>query len=92
MSSAASAANGIVDGLRALATETPAGQAYSMATCSQGQYGVDEGLIFSFPCRTENGVVKVVEGVALNDAARGYVDVNIEALREERDAVKELLG
>lgn len=92
-SSAASAANGVIDGLRALAHETPAGEAYSMAMCSNGAYGVDEGLIFSFPCRTEKGgKVAIVEGVELCDAAKGYIQNNIDELRAEKEAVKDLLG
>jgi malate dehydrogenase len=90
-SSAASAANGIIDGLRALAHNTPAGQSYSMAMCSNGAYGVDKGLIFSFPCRTENGVVRIVEGVPLCADAKKYIQNNIDELRAEKQAVQDLL-
>lgn len=91
-SSAASAANGIIDGLSALAHNTAPSQTYSMAMCSNGAYGVDEGLIFSFPCRTDNGKVSIVEGEPLNDEAKAYIQANIDELRAERDAVKDLLG
>lgn len=89
-SSAASAANAAVDGIYNLTHDTPAGETYSMCLSSQGQYGVDEGLIFSYPCRTENGVVKVVENVKHNDFGQQKFDATLEELRGERVAVKEL--
>lgn len=89
-SSAASAANGIVDGLRCIVTETPKGQSYSMCRVSDGSYGVDEGLIFSFPCRTENGKVVIVQGVEHNSFGRTKLDATLEELRGEHDAVAEL--
>ena len=52
-SSAASAANAIVQGIYNLTHDTPEGETYSMCIPSSGQYGVEEGLIFSYPCRTE---------------------------------------
>jgi malate dehydrogenase len=89
-SSAASAANGIIDGVRAIVTETPAGESYSMCCHSDGSYGVDEGLIFSFPCRTENGKVKIVTGVEHNSFGQEKLAATLDELRQERDAVKEL--
>ena len=61
-----------------------------MALCSNGQYGVEEGLIFSYPCRTEKGVLKVIEGVKHNDWAQAKFKATHEELISERDAVKEL--
>jgi malate dehydrogenase len=90
-SSAASAANGIVTGLSALAHNTPEGQAYSMAMCSNGAYGVDKGLIFSFPCRTEHGQARIVEGLSLCDHAKKYIQLTIDELRAEKEAIKDLL-
>jgi len=89
-SSAASAANAIVDALRSLVHDTPEGEVYSMCCCSRGQYGVDEGLIYSFPCRTENGEVKVVEGYEHNDFAKEKLSITLDELKEERKAVTEL--
>lgn len=89
-SSAASAANAVVDGIRSLVTETPALETYSMCLSSNGEYGVDKGLIFSYPCRTENGKVKVVEGIKQNDFGQGKFAATLEELRGERDAVKSL--
>lgn len=89
-SSAASAANGIVQSVYQLTHDTPAGETFSMCKASTGEYGVDEGLIFSFPCRTENGVLKVVEGVAHNDYGQEKFDATLAELRQERDTVRSL--
>lgn len=89
-SSAASAANAIVDGLKALTFDTKSGQSYSMCRASQGEYGVDEGLIYSFPCRTENGKISVVSGISHNAFGEEKLRVTLEELRAEYQAVKEL--
>lgn len=90
LSSAASAANAAIDGIRNIVTETPAGETYSMCLASNGEYGVDKGLIFSYPCRTEGGKVKVVEGISHNDFGQEKFKVTLDELRGERDAVKTL--
>ena len=89
-SSAASAANGAIAGVYNLTHDTPAGEYYSVARCSNGEYGTDPGLIFSFPSRTEGGVSRIVEGIAHDDFGRKKLQETLEELRKERDAVKEL--
>jgi malate dehydrogenase len=89
-SSAASAANAVVDGIRRLTTDTPAGQTYSMCLASNGEYGVDKGLIFSFPIRVEGGKVKVVEGIQHNEFGQEKFKATLEELRAERDSVKSM--
>lgn len=89
-SSAASAANACVDGVYNLTHDTPAGETFSMCLASTGQYGVDEGLIFSFPCRVENGQLKVVEGVEHNDFGKEKFNKTLEELKTERDTIKDL--
>jgi len=89
-SSAASAANAAISGVYNLVHDTPADESYSMCLCAKGQYGVDEGLIFSFPCRTENGELKVVEGITHNDFGQAKLQATLEELRGEYQAVKEL--
>ena len=61
-----------------------------MCLASNGEYGVDKGLIFSFPCTTVGGKLKVVEGLALNDFSKEKFNLTLNELRGERDAVKEL--
>ncbi len=89
-SSAASAANAIVRGVYHLTHETNSGETYSMCLCSNGQYNVDEGLIFSFPCRTENGKIKVVEGITHNQFGTDKFQATLNELKSERDSVKEM--
>jgi len=89
-SSAASAANGVIDGLWRLSHETPAGLSYSMCRCSQGEYNVDKGLIYSFPCRTEKGNVVPVLDIKHNEFSQQKLKITLDELRQEQKAVKEL--
>lgn len=90
LSSAASAANACVDGVYNLTHDTKPGETFSMCLASNGQYGVDEGLIFSFPCRVEGGKLKVVEGLQLNSFSKEKFNATLEELRQEKDTVKSL--
>ena len=89
-SSAASAANAAVQAVWNLTHDTPAGETFSMCLASNGQYGVDEGLIFSFPCRVENGELKIVEGLEHNEFGKEKFQATLEELKQERDVVREL--
>jgi malate dehydrogenase len=90
VSSAASAASAAIEGVYKRVHDTPASEVVSMALCSQGEYGVDEGLIFSFPCRVEGGKVKVVQGIQHSEFGKDKFAKTLEELRSERDAVKSL--
>jgi len=90
-SSAASAASAAIDHMRDWWQGTN-GRIVSMAIPSEGWYGVPKGLVFSFPCRCENGSIVVVEDLLLDEFAQSKIDENIAALLEERDAVSDLLG
>ncbi|MAZ39967.1 MAG: malate dehydrogenase [Legionellales bacterium] len=87
-SSAASAANAIVASVYNVVHDTPANECFSLAKCSQGEYGVDDGLIFSYPCRTENGELKVIEGISHDGFAKDKFNATLDELRHERDIVK----
>lgn len=89
-SSAASAANAVVNGVSHLVHDTPAGESFSVCRCSNGEYGVDKGLIFSVPCRLEQGELKVVESLTLNDYGREMFRITLDELRQERDTVQAL--
>lgn len=89
-SSAASAANAVIHGVSSLITDTPKNETFSVCLHSQGQYGVDPGLIFSFPCRIENGKLQVVEGLEFSDYSRKKFQLTLDELRQERDMVKAL--
>lgn len=89
-SSAASAANAIITGVNHLVVDTRAGESFSMCRQSEGEYGVDKGLIFSVPCRLEHGELKVVENLTLNDYGHEMFNITLNELRQERDTVKSL--
>ncbi len=89
-SSAASAANAAIVGVHNLTHDTPPEEYYSVGRCSHGEYGVDPGLIFSFPSRTESGISRIVEGLEHDEFGRAKLAATLEELRKERDAVKEL--
>ena len=89
-SSAASAANAAVDHVHDWVLGTPSDEWVSMAVVSDGSYGVDEGLISSFPVRCSSGSYEIVEGLELNDFSRLRIELTINELKEERDAVRDL--
>ena len=91
-SSAASAANAVIDTVRSLTTETPNDDWHSVAVCSDGSYGVEQGLISSFPIGGKGGKWEIVQNVPLNDFSRAKVDASINELKEEKALVSELLG
>lgn len=90
-SSAASAANAIVDSVVSLTTPTAEGDWTSVCVCSDGSYGVDEGLIASFPIRTDGQNWEIVQGVPLNEFGQAKLDATVNELREERAAVADLI-
>jgi len=92
-SSAASAANAALDTIRSLITPTPTGDWFSAAVPSEGNpYGIAEGLIYSFPLRTDgNGGYEFVPGVELSDYAVEKAKVTESELVTEREAVADML-
>ncbi len=88
LSSAASAANAVVDGIYNMTHDTASGKTFSMCLSSKGEYGVDKDLIFSYPCRVEAGVLKVVEGIEHNEFGTEKFNATLDELRTERDTVK----
>src|SRR4051812_38718231 len=74
LSSAGSAANAIIDSVRSLTRDTAPNEWHSVAVCSDGSYGVDAGLISSFPIRTRGGKWEIVRDVPLNAFSRERVD------------------
>ncbi|MEM7603593.1 MAG: malate dehydrogenase, partial [Verrucomicrobiota bacterium] len=91
-SSAASAANAVVDTVRDLTTPTPEGDWNSVCVCSDGSYGVDEGLISSFPIKSDGESWEIVQDVPIDDFSREKIDASVQELREEREAVSEMLS
>ncbi len=91
-SSAASAANAVVDSVRSIVTPTASGDCASLAVVSHGEYGTPEGLIFGLPVRSTGSTWHVVEGIAHSDFAKQKIQVTADELEGERKAVAELLG
>lgn len=91
-SSAASAANAAIDHMRSWALGTAEGDWVSMGVYSDGSYGIEAGLIYSFPCRCSGGDWEIVQGVEVGEFSRARMDATAAELTEERDAVAHLLG
>ncbi len=89
-SSAASAGNAIINSIYHLTHNTPQGDIFSISLCSKGEYGVDEGLIFSYPCITKDGKITVAENIEHYEFAQEKIDASLEELRNEREIVKKL--
>ena len=89
-SSAASAANAAIDHVHDWVNGTPEGDWVSMAVTSDGSYGVAEGIISSFPCRTANGEYEIVQGLDVPAFSQQRIDKTVEELVGEREAVQKL--
>jgi malate dehydrogenase len=90
-SSAASAANAVVDTVRSLTTDTKLDDWHSVAICSDGSYSVEKNLISSFPIRARGDQWEIVQDVSLNDFSRAKIDASINELKEEKSLVSELI-
>jgi len=91
VSSAASAANAVVDTVRRLVNPTPVGTCFSAAVCSDGSYGIEKGLIFSFPIVSDGRQWKIVQGVSINEYSRGRLTATEQELKDEKALVADLL-
>jgi malate dehydrogenase len=89
-SSAASAASSAIDHMRDWALGTD--QVVSMAIPSDGSYGIEEGIIYSYPVRCQNGDYEIVQGLEIDEFSRAKMKATEDELREERAAVEHLLG
>lgn len=91
-SSAASAASAAIDHMRSWALGTPENDWVSMAVPADGSYGIESGIIYSYPVRCQNGDYEIVQGLEINAFSREKMTVSEQELREEREAIKGLLG
>ena len=75
-----------------MVTKTPAGHWFSAAVPSDGSYGVDEGLMSSFPITSDGqGTYSIVQGLSMSDWAKAKLDASLAELRNEREIVADLL-
>jgi malate dehydrogenase len=91
-SSAASAASAAIDHVRTWMLGTPAGDWTSMGIASEGSYGIEAGLIYSYPVSCSDGAYRIEQGLTIDEFSRKRMDLSAAELREERDGVRELLG
>jgi len=93
VSSAASAANALIDHVRDLYFPTPAGEWRSICVTSDGSYGVPAGIISSFPIRADGkGGWSIVQGLELNDFLKEKIAATVKELEGEREIVKALVS
>jgi len=90
-SSAASAANAVVDTVASIMNPTLNGDWHSVCLCSDGSYGVEEGLISSFPVRSRDQKLDVVTGLEINAFSQAKIDATVNELKEEKAMVADLL-
>jgi malate dehydrogenase len=89
-SSAASAAHAIIGTVRGLIQETPSDDWFSVACYSRGEYGIDQGLIFSYPCQLKQGQLQIVSAIQHNVFAQNKIQLSLEELRQECQLIKDL--
>ncbi|ABI55841.1 malate dehydrogenase [Alkalilimnicola ehrlichii MLHE-1] len=90
-SSAASAASSAIDHIRDWVLGTPEGEWTSMAVPSDGSYGIEKGIIYSYPCVCRNGDYEIVQDLEIDEFSREKMQATEKELVEERDAVEHLL-
>jgi len=91
-SSAASAANAALEHLRDWVVGTAKGDWTSMGILSDGSYGIEPGLMYSFPVTCANGAYQIVQDLPIDNFSRTRMEATEKELQEERDAVQELLA
>ena len=90
-SSAASAASAAIDHMRTWALGTEEGDWVSMGIPADGSYGIEPGIIYSYPCVCKNGDYEIVQGLEISDFSRARMDATEKELREERASVEDML-
>lgn len=90
-SSAASAANAVIDSVVSIASPTAKDDWHSVAVCSDGSYDVPAGIISSFPVRSDGKNLEIVQGLKLDDFSRAKIDASVQELLDEKSMVADLL-
>lgn len=92
LSSAASAANAVIDTVKGIISATPEGNFFSAAVSSDGSYGVPQGLMFGYPLRSNGKDWEIVQGLAHNDFAKEKIQATLQELLSEKQAVESLVA
>ncbi|HNP34478.1 MAG TPA: malate dehydrogenase [Woeseiaceae bacterium] len=90
-SSAASAASAAIDHMRDWALGTADNNWVSMAVPADGSYGIEAGIMYSFPVRCKNGAYEIIQGLSIDDFSQQRMELTEKELREERAAIADLL-
>lgn len=90
-SSAASAANAVIDTVRSVVCPTPSADWHSVAVCSDGSYDIEPGLICSFPVRSDGERCEIVQGLEVGEFSRARIDSSVAELKAERAMIADLL-
>ncbi len=90
-SSAASAANAIVDSVASIVNPTASGDWHSVCLHSDGSYDIEKGLICSFPVRSNGQKLEIAQGLEIDAFSRGKIDATVAELKEEKGLVADLL-
>ena len=91
LSSAASAANAVIDTVRAITTPTPAGEFFSAAVSSDGSYGIEPGIMFGFPLRSNGSECSIVTGLKHNEFAKTKIKATLDELLAEKEMAIQLI-
>lgn len=91
LSSAASAANAAIDSITSIIQPTKSGDWHSLCVPTDGSYGIEKGLIFGFPLRSDGNKTEIVQGLEIDDFSKQKIAVTEAELKEERAAVQELI-
>jgi malate dehydrogenase len=91
LSSAASAANAAIETVRGLTTPTHPDDCFSVGICSDGSYGIEKGLIYSYPIRSNGCQWSIIQGAPINAFSQSKITATETELKEERAMVSELL-
>ena len=91
-SSAKSAAHAAIETVQSIIHPTPKDDWHSVALRSDGSYGIEEGLICSFPVRSDGNALEIVRGVEISDFSRSKIDTTVAELQQEKAMVADLIG
>jgi malate dehydrogenase len=80
-----------VDSIRSIIEPTPAEEWHSIALCADGSYGIEKGLICSFPIRSDGTRVEIVQDASLNNFSKARTEYSVNELKEERAMVSHLI-
>lgn len=92
LSSAASAANAAIDTVNNIVAPTADDDCFSVAVCSNGEYGIEPGLMFSYPLKSDGSSLSVIDGLSINTFSQEKINATEQELKDEKSMVSDLLA